>query len=297
MIFLFFDNFVAYLYVNHSLSPEKQDYDMKRQEWLLKGRKTEKKERKVKKREVKMKEKAKILVLSALFIIFADVMRIDIITVLPEMLEGFFNESILARAQKKGLAEIHLHNLRDYTLDKWKRVDDYPYGGSAGMVMQCEPIDRCIAALKAEREYDDVIYVSPDGETFNQKIANEMSMQGNLIILCGHYKGIDQRVRDHLITREISVGDYVLTGGELAAAIISDAVIRLVPGVISDEQSALSDCFQDDILAAPIYTRPADYKGWKVPEILLSGNEAKIRQWEFDQAMERTKRLRPDLLK
>lgn len=241
--------------------------------------------------------KDKILVLSALFIIFADVMRIDIITVLPEMLEGFFNESILARAQKKGLAEIHLHNLRDYTLDKWKRVDDYPYGGSAGMVMQCEPIDRCIAALKAEREYDDVIYVSPDGETFNQKIANEMSMQGNLIILCGHYKGIDQRVRDHLITREISVGDYVLTGGELAAAIISDAVIRLVPGVISDEQSALSDCFQDDILAAPIYTRPADYKGWKVPEILLSGNEAKIRQWEFDQAMERTKRLRPDLLK
>ena len=170
------------------------------------------------------------MVLSALFIIFADVMRIDIITVLPEMLEGFFNESILARAQKKGLAEIHLHNLRDYTLDKWKRVDDYPYGGSAGMVMQCEPIDRCFAALKAEREYDDVIYVSPDGETFNQKIANEMSMQGNLIILCGHYKGIDQRVRDHLITREISVGDYVLTGGELAAAIISDAVIRLVPG-------------------------------------------------------------------
>lgn len=297
MIFLFFDNFVAYLYVNHSLSPEKQDYDMKRQEWLRKGRKTEKKERKVKKREVKMKEKAKIFGALRIIYYFADVMRIDIITVLPEMLEGFFNESILARAQKKGLAEIHLHNLRDYTLDKWKRVDDYPYGGSAGMVMQCEPIDRCIAALKAEREYDDVIYVSPDGETFNQKIANEMSMQGNLIILCGHYKGIDQRVRDHLITREISVGDYVLTGGELAAAIISDAVIRLVPGVISDEQSALSDCFQDDILAAPIYTRPADYKGWKVPEILLSGNEAKIRQWEFDQAMERTKRLRPDLLK
>lgn len=297
MIFLFFDNFVAYLYVNHSLSPEKQDYDMKRQEWLRKGRKTEKKERKVKKREVKMKEKAKIFGALRIIYYFADVMRIDIITVLPEMLEGFFNESILARAQKKGLAEIHLHNLRDYTLDKWKRVDDYPYGGSAGMVMQCEPIDRCIAALKAEHEYDDVIYVSPDGETFNQKIANEMSMQGNLIILCGHYKGIDQRVRDHLITREISVGDYVLTGGELAAAIISDAVIRLVPGVISDEQSALSDCFQDDILAAPIYTRPADYKGWKVPEILLSGNEAKIRQWEFDQAMERTKRLRPDLLK
>ncbi len=230
------------------------------------------------------------------FITFANMMRIDIITVLPEMLEGFIGESILARARKKGLAEVHLHNLRDYTLDKWRRVDDYPYGGSAGMVMQCEPIDRCISALKAEREYDDVIYVSPDGETFNQKIANEMSLQGNLIILCGHYKGIDQRIRDHFITREISVGDYVLTGGELAAAIIADAVIRLVPGVISDEQSALSDCFQDDILAAPIYTRPADYKGWKVPEILLSGNEAKIRQWEFDQAMERTRRLRPDLL-
>lgn len=288
---------MLHIYTLITLFSGKQDYDMKRQEWLRKGRKTEKKERKVKKRGVKMKEKAKIFGTLRIIYYFADVMRIDIITVLPEMLEGFFNESILARAQKKGLAEIHLHNLRDYTLDKWKRVDDYPYGGSAGMVMQCEPIDRCIAALKAEREYDDVIYVSPDGETFNQKIANEMSMQGNLIILCGHYKGIDQRVRDHLITREISVGDYVLTGGELAAAIISDAVIRLVPGVISDEQSALSDCFQDDILAAPIYTRPADYKGWKVPEILLSGNEAKIRQWEFDQAMERTKRLRPDLLK
>ena len=257
-------------------------------------RKKQGKRKNSKKRKRKSK---KYLEHSTLFITFARNMRIDIITVLPEMLEGFFGESILARAQKKGLAEIHLHNLRDYTLDKWKRVDDYPYGGSAGMVMQCEPIDRCIAALKAERDYDDVIYVSPDGETFNQKIANEMSMLGNLIILCGHYKGIDQRVRDHLITREISVGDYVLTGGELAAAIISDAVIRLVPGVISDEQSALSDCFQDDILAAPIYTRPADYKGWKVPEILLSGNEAKIRQWEFDQAMERTKRLRPDLLK
>ena len=222
--------------------------------------------------------------------------RFDIITVLPEMLEGFINESILARARKKGLAEIHLHNLRDYTQDKWRRVDDYPYGGSAGMVMQCEPIDRCISSLKAEREYDDIIYVSPDGERFNQEIANEMSLQGNLIILCGHYKGIDQRIRDHLITREISVGDYVLTGGELAAAVITDAVIRLIPGVIGDEQSALSDCFQDDILAAPIYTRPADYNGWKVPEILLSGNEAKIRQWELEQALERTKRLRPDLL-
>lgn len=224
-------------------------------------------------------------------------MRIDIITVLPEMIEGFINESILARAQKKGLAEIHLHNLRDYTNDKWRRVDDYPYGGFAGMVMQCEPIDNAISALKKERDYDDVIYVSPDGERFDQKIANDMSLQENLIILCGHYKGIDQRVRDHLITREISVGDFVLTGGELAAAVIADAMVRLVPGVISDDQSALSDCFQDDLLAAPIYTRPADYKGWKVPDILLSGNEAKIKQWEMDQALERTKRLRPDLLK
>lgn len=224
-------------------------------------------------------------------------MRIDIITVLPEMIEGFINESILARAQKKGLTEIHLHNLRDYTNDKWRRVDDYPYGGFAGMVMQCEPIDNAISALKKERDYDDVIYVSPDGERFDQKIANDMSLQENLIILCGHYKGIDQRVRDHLITREISVGDFVLTGGELAAAVMADAVVRLVPGVISDDQSALSDCFQDDLLAAPIYTRPADYKGWKVPDILLSGNEAKIKQWEMDQALERTKRLRPDLLK
>ncbi len=224
-------------------------------------------------------------------------MRIDIITVLPEMLEGFVNESILARAQKKGLAEIHLHNLRDYTLDKWRRVDDYPYGGFAGMVMQIEPIDRCISALKAERDYDEVIYVTPDGEQWNQHMANELSLKGNIIILCGHYKGIDQRVRDHFITKEISVGDFVLTGGELAAAIIADSVVRVVPGVIGDEQSALSDSFQDDLLAAPIYTRPAEYKGWRVPDILLSGNEAKIKQWEMDQALERTKRLRPDLLK
>lgn len=224
-------------------------------------------------------------------------MRIDIISVLPEMLEGFVHESILARAAKKGLAEIHLHNLRDYTLDKWRRVDDYPFGGQAGMVMQIEPIDRCIASLKAERDYDEVIFTSPDGEQLTQRVANDLSMMGYLIILCGHYKGVDQRVRDHLITREISVGDYVLTGGELPAAIIADAVVRLVPGVISDDQSALSDCFQDDMLSAPIYTRPRDYKGWQVPEILLSGNEAKIRQWEFDQAMERTRRLRPDLLK
>ncbi len=224
-------------------------------------------------------------------------MRIDIITVLPEMIEGFLNESILARAQKKGLVEIKLHNLRDYTLDKWRRVDDYPYGGSAGMVMQCEPIDRAITALKAERDYDEVIYVSPDGEQFNQHTANDLSLLHNIIILCGHYKGIDQRIRDHLITKEISIGDYVLTGGELAAAVISDAIVRLIPGSISDEESALSDCYQDDLLAAPIYTRPADYKGWKVPDILLSGNEAKIRQWEFDQALNRTKQLRPDILK
>ena len=224
-------------------------------------------------------------------------MRIDIISVLPEMLEGFVHESILARAEKKGLAEIRLHNLRDYSLDKWRRVDDYPYGGSAGMVMQCEPIDRCISALKAEREYDEVIYTSPDGEQFNQGMANELSMKGNLIILCGHYKGIDQRVRDHLITKEISVGDFVLTAGELPAATIADAIVRVIPGVLNDEQSALSDSFQDNLLAAPIYTRPADYKGWKVPEILLSGNEAKIRQWEMDQAIAHTKKLRPDLLK
>ena len=224
-------------------------------------------------------------------------MRIDIITVLPAMIEGFCNESILARAQKKGLAEIHLHNLRDYSADKWKRVDDYPYGGFAGMVMQCEPIDRCISALKAERDYDEVIFTSPDGEQFNQHVANDLSMKQNLIILCGHYKGIAHRIREHLITREISIGDYVLTGGELAAAVMADAIVRIVPGVISDEQSALSDCFQDDMLSAPIYTRPAEYKGWKVPDILLSGNEAKIKDWEMEQSYERTKRLRPDLLK
>jgi tRNA (guanine37-N1)-methyltransferase len=224
-------------------------------------------------------------------------MRIDIITVLPQMVEPFMNESILARAQKKGLVEIHIHNLRDYTLDKWKRVDDYPYGGFAGMVMQIEPIDRCISALKAERDYDEVIFTSPDGEQFTQHVDNDLSMKENIIILCGHYKGIDQRVRDHLITREISIGDFVLTGGELPAAVMADAIVRLIPGVIGDEQSAFSDCFQDDLLSAPIYTRPADYKGWRVPDILLSGHEAKIKEWEMEQAMERTKRLRPDLLK
>ena len=212
------------------------------------------------------------------------------------MVEPFMNESILARAQKKGLVEIHVHNLRDYTLDKWKRVDDYPYGGFPGMVMQIEPIDRCISALKEERSYDEVIFTSPDGEQFNQGVANELSMLENIIILCGHYKGIDQRVRDHLITREISIGDFVLTGGELPAAVMADAIVRLVPGVIGDEQSAFSDCFQDNLLSAPIYTRPADYKGWRVPDILLSGHEAKIKEWEMEQSLERTRRLRPDLL-
>ena len=213
------------------------------------------------------------------------------------MIEGFLNESILERAQRKGLAEIHLHNLRDYTRDKWRRVDDYPYGGFAGMVMQCEPIDRCISALKAERDYDAVIFTTPDGEPFNQHIANDLSLKGNLIMLCGHYKGIDYRIREHLITREISIGDYVLTGGELAAAVMTDAIVRLIPGVIGDEQSALSDSFQDDMLSAPVYSRPADYKGWRVPDILLSGNEAKIKEWEMEQSYERTKRLRPDLLR
>ena len=224
-------------------------------------------------------------------------MRIDIISVVPELLEGFMNESILGRAQKKGLVEIHIHNLRDYTLDKHKRVDDYPFGGFAGMVMQCEPIDRCISALKAQRHYDEVIFTAPDGEQFNQPMANSLSQCENIIILCGHYKGIDHRIREHLITKEISIGDYVLTGGELAAAVIADAVTRIIPGAIGDEVSALEDSFQDNLLAAPVYTRPADYKGWKVPEILLSGHEAKIKEWEMQQSYERTKRLRPDLLK
>lgn len=223
-------------------------------------------------------------------------MRIDIITVLPEMLDGFVNTSILSRAQKKGLVEIHIHNLRDYSTDKHRRVDDYPFGGFAGMVMKCQPIDDCISKLMAEREYDEVIFTSPDGEHFNQPMANELSLKKNIIILCGHYKGIDYRIREHLITKEISVGDYVLTGGELPAAIISDALVRLVPGVLSDEQSALSDSFQDNLLAAPVYTRPADYKGWKVPDVLLSGHDAKIKEWELQQSLERTKSLRPDLL-
>ncbi len=223
-------------------------------------------------------------------------MRIDIITVLPELLEGFMKESILGRAQEKKIVDIQIHNLRDYSNDKWKRVDDYPFGGFAGMVLQCEPIDNAISALKAERHYDEVIYVTPDGEQFNQPMANSLSMYDNIIILCGHYKGIDQRIRDHLITKEITIGDYVLTGGELAAAVITDAVVRLLPGSIGDDSSALSDCFQDNLLAAPIYTRPADYKGWKVPEILLSGHEAKIKEWEIEESLRRTQELRPDLL-
>lgn len=224
-------------------------------------------------------------------------MRIDIITVLPQMIEGAVNCSILQRAQNKGIAEIHIHNLRDYTTDKHKRVDDYPFGGEAGMVMQIEPIDNAISHLKAQREYDEVIFTTPDGELFDQKTANQMSLLNNIIILCGHYKGIDYRIREHLITKEISIGDFVLTGGELAAAMISDAIVRVIPGAIGDEQSALSDSFQDNLLAPPVYTRPAEYKGWKVPDILLSGHQANIDDWKLQQSYERTKRLRPDLLK
>lgn len=223
-------------------------------------------------------------------------MRIDILTVLPEMFDGPLNCSILKRAQVKGLAEIHVHNLRDYTTNKHRKVDDYPFGGEAGMVMQIEPIDRAISALRAERHYDEVIFTSPDGEQFDQPMANAMSLLDNIIILCGHYKGIDWRIREHLITREISVGDYVLTGGELPALVMTDAIVRIIPGVIGDEQSALSDSFQDGLLAPPVYSRPAEYKGWRVPDILLSGHQAKIDEWRYEQALERTRRLRPDIL-
>lgn len=212
------------------------------------------------------------------------------------MIEPFVNCSILKRAQDKGLVEIHIHNLRDYTTNKHRKVDDYPFGGEAGMVMQIQPIDACISRLKSERDYDEVIFTTPDGETFNQPIANQLSLLNNVIILCGHYKGVDWRVREHLVTREISVGDYVLTGGELPAAIIADAVVRVIPGVIGDEQSALSDSFQDNLLAPPVYTRPAEFRGWRVPDVLLSGNFAQIAKWQDDEAYERTKRLRPDLL-
>ena len=223
-------------------------------------------------------------------------MRIDIITVVPELLESPLNESILKRAQEGGFVEIHIHNLRDYTDDKRRTVDDYPFGGEAGMVMKIEPIDRCITSLKEQRHYDDVIFVTPDGEQFTQKMANTFSLAENLIILCGHYKGIDYRIREHFVTKEITIGDYVLTGGELPAAIITDAIVRVIPGAIGDEQSALSDSFQDNLLAPPVYTRPAVYNGWEVPEILLSGNQAKIDEWKHNIAVERTKALRPDLL-
>lgn len=223
-------------------------------------------------------------------------MRIDIITVLPGLLESPFAHSILLRAQKKGLCEIHVHNLRDYADNKHKSVDDYPYGGGSGMVMQIEPFAACIEALQAERSYDEVIFLTPDGETFNQSTANELSLKGHLILLCGHYKGIDQRIRDLFVTREISIGDYVLSGGELPAAILVDAIVRLIPGVLSDETSALSDSFQGELLDAPVYTRPAEWRGHKVPDILLSGNEAAIKTWQYEQALAKTKERRPDLM-
>ncbi|RCH54922.1 tRNA (guanosine(37)-N1)-methyltransferase TrmD [Mucilaginibacter hurinus] len=224
-------------------------------------------------------------------------MRFDIITVLPGLLESPFAHSILQRAQKKGIAEIHIHNLRDYATNKHKSVDDYPYGGGSGMVMSIEPFAACIEKLKAELEYDEVIFMTPDGETLNQRIANQLSVKKNVIILCGHYKGIDQRIRDIYVTRELSIGDYVLSGGELPAAVLVDAVVRLIPGVLSDETSALSDSFQDDMLDAPVYTRPADWNGHTVPKILLSGHAGEIEKWRFEQALERTKTRRPDLLK
>ena len=224
-------------------------------------------------------------------------MRIDILTVVPELLQSPLNESILKRAQQKGLVEIHIHNIRDYTFDKHRQVDDYPFGGEAGMVMKPEPIFRCVEALQAERSYDEIIYTSPDGVRYDQHEANRLSTLENIVILCGHYKGIDYRVREHLITREISIGDYVLTGGELAAAIIADSVIRIIPGAIGDEASALTDSFQDNLLAPPVYSRPAEFRGWRVPDVLLSGNFAEIDKWQEQQALERTERLRPDLLK
>ncbi len=223
-------------------------------------------------------------------------MRIDIITVVPDILTSPFEVSILKRAIEKGLVEIHLHNLRDYVTDNYKQIDDYQFGGGAGMVMMIEPIDKCITDLKSQRDYDEVIYMTPDGDKFDQRTANALSLKENIIILCGHYKGVDQRVRDHFVTKEISIGDYVLSGGELAAAVVCDSIIRLIPGVLGNETSALTDSFQDDLLAPPVYTRPADYKGWKVPEILTSGNFPKIESWREDQSYERTKKLRPDLL-
>lgn len=224
-------------------------------------------------------------------------MRIDIITVLPRLLESPFNDSILKRAQDKGLVTVQVHDLREYSTNKHRTTDDYAFGGGAGMVMMIEPIDRCISNLKTQRTYDDIIYMSPDGEQLSQPLANALSLKQNLLLLCGHYKGVDERVREHLVTREISIGDYVLSGGELAAAVVADAVIRLLPGVLSDETSALTDSFQDGLIAPPVYTRPAEYNGWKVPDVLMSGHEAKIRQWREEQAVDRTKKRRPDLLK
>jgi tRNA (guanine37-N1)-methyltransferase len=224
-------------------------------------------------------------------------MRIDIITCLPRLLEGPLSESIVSRAVSSHRVEIVVHDLRDFTADKNRSTDDYAYGGGAGMVMTVEPIDRCISALRAQRAYDDVIYMSPDGPLFSQVVANELSLKKNLILLCGHYKGVDERVREHLVTREISIGNYVLSGGELAAAVVVDAVVRLLPGAISDETSALTDSYQDGLVAPPVYSRPADYKGWKVPEVLLSGNEARIEEWRHERSLERTKQRRPELLK
>ncbi|MFT6970247.1 MAG: tRNA (guanine37-N1)-methyltransferase [Roseivirga sp.] len=223
-------------------------------------------------------------------------MRIDIITLLPRLLESPFSHSILKRAQEKGLVEVVVHDLRDFSTNKQKQLDDYAFGGGAGMVMMIEPIDLCISSLKAERDYDEVIYMTPDGELLKQGVANELSLKGNLILLCGHYKGVDQRVRDHFITREISIGDYVLSGGELAAAVLADSIIRILPGVLSDETSALTDSFQDDLLAPPVYTRPSDYKGMKVPDVLLSGHEAKIEAWRYEKSIEITQQKRPGLL-
>ncbi|MDQ2656678.1 MAG: tRNA (guanosine(37)-N1)-methyltransferase TrmD [Bacteroidota bacterium] len=223
-------------------------------------------------------------------------MHIDIITCLPRLIESPFSDSILKRAQSKGLVKVDIIDLRDYSTDKHKSVDDYAYGGGAGMVMMIEPIDRCIAVLKSRRSYDDIIYMSPDGELLTQSIANQLSLKKNLILLCGHYKGVDERVRQHLVTRELSIGDYVLSGGELAAAVLADAVVRLLPGVLSDETSALTDSFQDDLIAPPVYTRPAVYNGWEVPEVLLSGHERKIEEWRHDRAVERTRTRRPHLL-
>ena len=224
-------------------------------------------------------------------------MRIDIISVVPELIKGFFDYSIIKRAIDKQLVEVYFHNLHDYGNNAYRQVDDYQFGGGAGMVMMIEPIDKCITALKAERHYDEVIFLTPDGDTLQQKTANKLSLSENLIILCGHFKGVDQRVRDHFITKEISIGDYVLSGGELGAAVLCDAVIRLIPGVLSDETSALTDSFQDNLLAPPVYTRPANYKGWEVPEVLTSGNTSKIEQWREEMAYQRTKERRPDLLK